>query len=161
MEDLKMDPRAFGGLQDSRLTPQEMAHRYCCVRECGHPGFVQLGLPRRSAQPELSLWRLLCRKHFVQIVYMQAAFMGDPSPEGEAREIAEVLGLGFDPLRDLQGASVFSPRFARCLDCGGGFAAEVLGMFSGQRYIHNCGVTNREMAEEPKKAPPREADAHE
>lgn len=144
MEDVKKDPKDFGGIQDRQMDSAEMAQRYCCLRLCGYPGYVQLGLPRRSSTPDVRLWRLLCRKHFVQMVYVQAAFMGDPSPEGEAREIAEVLGLGFDPLRDLEGASVFSPRHARCLDCGGGFVAEKQGMYAGQRYIHTCGVTNRE-----------------
>lgn len=142
MESFKRKPEEFGGIQDWRMSAEELLLRYCCARGCGSPGYVQMALPRLAGRD--GLFRALCRKHFVQMVYVQSAFLGDPSPEGEAREIAETIGMPFDPLRDLDAASVFSPRFARCLDCGGGFVAETQGMYAGQRYIHTCGVTNRE-----------------
>ncbi len=146
MEDIKTNAADFGGIQDRVLTKLELESRMCCARGCSTCGAVQMPLPRLKGE-ETPLWRILCRKHFIQMIFLVDAFLGDPSPNCEANRIADQLGA--DPALYLRHwkdsiAAIFNPEFARCAKCGGGFVAESIGMYSGKRYVHTCGVTAAE-----------------
>lgn len=149
MEETKTDAADFGGVQDRVLRRDEIAWRMCCARGCSFPGAVQMPMPRINNETT-PLWRVLCRQHFIQIIFVMDAFLGDPSPASEANRLADVLGYGGDPLRHWKDSTalVFNPEFARCASCGGGFVAETIGMFSGRRYVHTCGVTAAERREQ-------------
>jgi hypothetical protein len=137
VEIIKRDPEEFGGLQFKFLDAHELAWRMCCRRGCSYPARVQLTQPRiLSSEP--ASYRTLCAKHFVQLVLITNAFLGDPSPATEANAMADFLGVSGDWRR----AAVpgFHPEGSRCVECGGTFVAETTGMFSGKRYVHTCGV---------------------
>lgn len=144
VEQVKRDPADFGGLQFRILTDDELKWRYCSARGCGYPAAIQMPQPRFP--DEQRVWRTLCSQHFIQVVFVIDAFLGDPSPSSEANRLAEAIGYVGDPLRHWKDtpATVFNPAFARCARCGGGFTGETIGMYSGSRYIHTCGVTSRE-----------------
>jgi hypothetical protein len=136
-EIIKWDPSEFGGLQFQFLTAEELRWRMCCRKGCGYPGRVQLTQPRILSR-EPSCYRALCSTHFVQLVMVTNAFLGDPSPATEASAMADFLGVQ----GDWRSSAVpgFSPAGSRCVDCGGTFVVETIGMFSGQRYVHTCGI---------------------
>ena len=140
MEILKFTPEEFGGIQFESLTLAELALRMCAFRGCSLPGMVQVPQPRLD-DGEPASWRILCNKHLTQMVYVMDAFLGSPSPGSEAARFVEGLGLPGSTLDNFQSsaASLFNPRFARCVECGGSFVAETIGMFSGKRYVHTCG----------------------
>lgn len=164
MESFKHNPEDSGGVTDRILSTQERLERYCAVRGCASGGFTQIGNPKyRAAEPEgmpgsdpVATYRLMCRKHVVEFTLLLDAFFGDPSPLSEAQHMADWIGLDFSMLVDEAGArpggadglGLFNPIWARCVRCGGAFIGETAGMFSGTRYVHTCGVTSREHAEE-------------
>lgn len=141
MEHVKKDPAEFGGVQFQILTEAELPWRMCCARGCGYPGAIQMPQPRLSTE-DVKEWRVLCSQHFIQIIFLMDAFLGDSSPASEATRIAQAIGYVGDPLRHWKDtpAFIFNPEFARCAKCGGSFVVETIGMFSGQRYVHTCGV---------------------
>lgn len=145
MEEVKTNAADFGGIQSRVLTRKEIAWHMCCAKGCAFTGAVQVPLPRLSNE-ETPLWRILCQQHFIQIIFVMDAFLGDPSPASEASRMADALGYGGDPLRHWKDsvALIFNPEFARCARCGGSFVAETIGMFSGKRYVHTCGITAAE-----------------
>jgi len=49
-----------------------------------------------------------------------------------------------NPLPLRRGKKEIHPDDFVCSLCGGGYIPEVIGMFAGKRYIHTCGVTNRD-----------------
>jgi hypothetical protein len=145
MEEVKRNPMDFGGLQFTLLTKQEMAWRMCAAKGCGYPGAMQMPQPRLSNEAVKS-WRVLCNRHFIQVIFLMDAFLGDPSPATEAQHLADQLGLVGDQFRNWKQdvTAVFNPEFSHCSKCGGGWVAEQQGMFSGRRYVHTCGVTVRD-----------------
>jgi hypothetical protein len=145
IEQSKRDAREFGGLQFRHLSKEELVWRMCCARGCGYPAAMQMPQPRMS-NDDLPTWRTLCSRHFIQVVFLMDAFLGDPSPATEAARFAEALGIVGDALRNWKEdvTAVFNPASSRCSRCGGGFVAETQGMFVGRRYVHTCGVTARD-----------------
>ena len=147
VEDIKRDPAEFGGVQDIIMVPDAIRRRYCAARGCGGAGYVQLGELRHPSSG-LMLYRIFCRRHFVLLVLLQDIMLGDPSPTSEARNLAETIGVNLPMLQmdseALLGIGLFNPEYARCVRCGGGFVGEVIGMFSGTRYIHTCGVPKQQ-----------------
>lgn len=141
VEFVKTNPDEFGGIQFECLPFPELAMRMCAYRGCSFPGQLQVPQPRLS-DGEPRSWRILCNKHLCQMVYVMDAFLGSPSPGSEAARFVEAFGLPASTLEHFResAAILFNPRFARCVDCGGSFVAETIGMFSGKRYIHTCGV---------------------
>jgi hypothetical protein len=144
MEQVKRNPMDFGGIQFSILTPEELPWRMCAARGCGYPGAIQMPQARLSNAGKS--WRVLCIRHFIQVIFLIDAFLGDPSPATEAQHIADELGFIGDALRNWKEdvTAVFNPEASRCSRCGGGWVAETQGMFTGRRYIHTCGVTARD-----------------
>ena len=49
-----------------------------------------------------------------------------------------------NPLPLRRGKKEIHPDDFVCSLCGGGYIPEVIGMFAGKRYVHTCGVTNRD-----------------
>jgi hypothetical protein len=160
VETIKHDPEEYGGVQDRHLTPEERATRYCAVKGCASSGHAQIGLPKYNiagAEGEpVALYRLLCRKHVVEMTALIDCFYGDPSPLAEAKLMASHLGLEYSMLVDesearpdgADGLGLFNPIWARCVRCGGAFTAETVGMYTGLRFVHTCGVTLKEHRDE-------------
>jgi len=85
------------------------------------------------------MYRTVCGKHFVMIMMIAAAAMGDPSPLGEGRRIAEAMGLNWSPaVAELNVPQIIDPSVAVCARCGGKFEPEPIGMYAGKRWIHTC-----------------------
>lgn len=142
MEQFKLNPDDFGGFQDYVLTVEEAAQRYCARRWCSDHGLVQTMIPGEEGR----LYRVLCGRHFVMMMIVQAASLGDPSPIGEGRRLAEKMGIPFDSIPDLHAPQIVSMDLIVCDRCGGGAVPETIGMFAGKRWIHTC------MTEEEKEA---------
>lgn len=143
MEQLKLDPSDFGGFQTQVLTVEEAAQRYCAKQFCASPGRIQMMIPGEGGK----MFRVLCGRHFVMTMIIQAAVLGDPSPIGEGQRLAEKMGVpldGIDPAMNVPQVVDFNT--AICGRCGGGAIQETVGMFAGFRWIHTC------MTEEEKRA---------
>lgn len=134
MEQLKLNPDDFGGFQTQILTVEEAAQRYCCRRWCSSPGRIQMMIPGEGGKA----FRVLCGRHFVMMMIIQAAVLGDPSPIGEGKRLAEKMGVPWENIPDLSVPQVVNFETAICERCGGGTIKETVGMFAGNRWIHTC-----------------------
>lgn len=130
-EVLKIEAEEFGGWQRDRLTSEQIQLRYCCARFCSDRGKVQL--------PMSGGFRVACGRHAALALMMVLGILGDPSPVGEVRAYAESLGVDWDKLLASEPIHPTTPEHFRCLRCGGGYHVETIGMYTGKRYIHNCG----------------------
>lgn len=142
IEHLKLNPDDFGGFQTQVLTVEEAAQRYCCRKFCAQPGQVQVMIPGEGGR----MFRVLCGRHFIMTMIIQAAVLGDPSPLGEGKRLAEKMGIPWENIPDLSVPQVVDFDSAICGRCGSGATKEMIGMFSGHRWIHTC------LTEEGKKA---------
>jgi hypothetical protein len=141
-EQIKHDARDFGGLQFALLSPEEVAQRMCCATGCGNPGYLQQLLSVPDDPPEVYNaigLRIICRVHLVRICLAIGTVLGDPSPTGEAMDVARRSGLEWVRfLRERPKAEPINPEEFHCIICGGRLMAETQGMFSGRRWIHTC-----------------------
>lgn len=144
MEQLKIHPEDFGGFQTRVLTVQEAAQRYCARRFCSDRGMIQTMVPGEGGR----VFRVLCGRHFVMLMIIQAAVIGDPSPIGEGRRLADKMGVPFENIPDVDVPTVVSLDHAICDRCGGGFIKETAGMFAGARWVHTC-LTEEERRADP------------
>lgn len=142
MEHLKHSPADFGGIQPRKLTPEEIGQRLCCAANCAGFGHSQVEIPETIP----AQYRVVCKRHAVLIWLLISASLGDPAPAHEAERIAEAIGMPFDLIRSLEPSYAVSPSKFVCLDCGGVLAAETVGMFTGARWVHTCGISQREQA---------------
>lgn len=149
MEIIKFNAEEFGGLQTELLEPWERVQRFCCALGCPQPGAAQMRLV--TVQPvetvgAVPTYRLFCKRHIVQYLLLVGSLVGDPDAIAEARLVADAMGIDFDMMLDLckPPTALFDPPTSRCIRCGGRFVVEQIGMFSGQRYVHNCGISKRE-----------------
>lgn len=149
METFKRDRREFGGQQFVFMSPEEIASRMCCAKGCGEPGYVQTMVSVPDDPPEIYAalgLRIMCKWHLVRVALAIATVLGDPSPSGEAMDVARRVGVDWSVfLRDKPIAEPIQPEEFRCLTCGGQLAAETVGMFSGRRWVHTCGVSQRDV----------------
>lgn len=134
MEQLKLDPDDFGGFQSRVLTVEEAAQLYCARRFCHDRGRIQMMIPGEGGRA----FRVLCGRHFVMLMIIQAAVLGDPSPIGEGRRLAEKMGVPFENIPSVDVPSVVKVESSICDRCGGGFTSETAGMFAGRRWVHTC-----------------------
>lgn len=139
MEQLKHNPDDFGGFQTQILTVEEASQRYCCRRWCSSAGRIQMMIPGEGGKA----FRVLCGRHFVMLMIIQAAVLGDPSPIGEGKRLAEKMGIPWDNIPDLNVPQVVSFDTAICERCGEGSVKETAGMYAGHRWVHTC-VTEEE-----------------
>jgi hypothetical protein len=149
VEMIKRDPAEFGGIQSQPLSGVEITQRFCCVKFCANPGKLQFRIPSNGSSV---FYRIVCAPHLVQLHLLIGVMFGDPGAVTEAREVARLLEVEQLPavMRDLlpgaeleTGMGLFNPRYGRCARCGGGWVVEKQGMFSGERYVHICGVPGR------------------
>ena len=135
IEQLKLNPEDFGGLQTRQLTITEAQQRYCAKKNCSDRGRVQIAIPGE----DLRLWRVLCARHFIMIMIIQAHALGDPSPLGEGRRLAEKMGILDAQIPDPGGVpTLVDLSKAICDKCGGSMMTETIGMFKGRRFVHTC-----------------------
>lgn len=142
MEHLKLNPDDFGGFQTRVLTVEEAAQRYCAKRFCSTPGRIQMMIPGEGGKT----FRVVCGRHFILMMIIQAAVLGDPSPLAEGRRLAEKYGVPFENIPEVRVPEVVDFNTAICGRCGGGSIKETVGMFAGMRWVHTC------MTEEEKRA---------
>ena len=142
MEIIKRNPEEFGGMQTKILTVEEAAKRLCARAFCGSPGRVQTMIPGEGGR----MFRVICGRHFVMMMIIQAAVLGDPSPLAEGRRLAAQFGIPFENIPDLDVPQIVNLDTALCERCGGGSIKETVGMFAGYRWVHTC------MTEEEKDA---------
>lgn len=139
IEHLKLDPEDFGGFQTKVLTVEEAAKRYCSRRYCGQPGRVQMMIPGENGK----LFRVVCGRHFVMLMVIQSAALGDPSPISEGKRLAEKMGINLEHFPEVKVPQVVGFDSAICSRCGGQAIMETVGMFAGLRWVHTC-VTEEE-----------------
>lgn len=139
MEQLKTDPEDFGGFQTQILSVEEAAQRYCARRFCQDTGRVQMMIPGEGGK----MFRLLCARHYIMVMIIQAAVLGDPSPIGEGRRLAEKMGVPLENIPELNAPQIVSFENSICERCGGGFISETVGMYAGRRWVHTC-ITEEE-----------------
>lgn len=139
LEALKHNYEDFGGIQ-SFLLPQPMIEqRICCARSCPHSGFVQVQIPLETPEQ----YRVLCKSHYVLTCMMTAAALGDPAPAEEAKRVAEAINMDWSTfLRVVEPKHAVQPENFICMKCGGAMVPETVGMYSGKRWVHTCGVSN-------------------
>lgn len=138
VEQLKLDPNDFGGFQTRVLTKAEAKERYCARRFCNSRGRVQIAIPGE----DLSMWRILCGRHFVMVMIIQAAVLGDPSPVAEGKRLAEKMGIDPFCIPDINVPQIVNLNSILCDKCGKGMMTETVGMFSGRRFVHTCPDAN-------------------
>ncbi len=134
MEQLKVDPEDFGGFQTEVLTVEQAYQRYCCKAGCADHGRVQFMIPGEGGK----LFRLLCGRHYIMMMIIQAAVLGDPSPMGEGQRLAEKMGIPWVNIPDVNTPQVVDFGTAVCSRCGGGAMMERVGMYAGCRWVHTC-----------------------
>lgn len=139
MEQIKRDSNEFGGFQVERLPEGELAQRLCARRFCGAEGYLQLVIPFEIPK----MYRIVCKRHFVMMMMISAAAMGDPSPVGEARRIAEAIGFDWALMGEIEPLNIMTPESFVCSKCGEKMLPETVGMYKGLRWIHTCGEPNR------------------
>lgn len=137
-----MNPDDYGGFQTRVLTVEEASQRYCCRRYCSTPGLIQMMIPGEGGKT----FRVVCGRHFIMLMIIQAAVLGDPSPLSEGRRLAEKYGIPFENIPDLNVPQIANLDTAICERCGGGFIKELAGMYAGSRWVHTC------MTDEEKRA---------
>lgn len=139
MEKLKLNPDDHGGFQAKRLSRKEARERFCARRWCGDHGRVQVQIPFEIPP----MYQVLCARHFILLVIVSAAAMGDPSPLGEGRRIAEALNVEWVP--PVVGIpQLVDPEQFCCSKCGGKMMSEPIGIYAGIRWIHTCVSTGEE-----------------
>lgn len=144
VEHLKLNPDDFGGFQTQVLTVEEASQRYCCRRFCGQPGRIQMMIPGEGGR----LFRVLCSRHFIMLMIIQAAVLGDPSPLAEGRRLAEKMGVPWENIPDLNVPQVVNFDTAICDRCGGSAFKETVGMYAGFRWVHTCMTDEEKRAEQ-------------
>jgi hypothetical protein len=135
-EVLKHKASEFGGTQDAQLTAEAIKQRLCCARGCGWNGATQIWTPDGL--------RVMCAPHTVLIMVMLLGLLGDPAPIDGARALADRLRIDWSVIIDQEPKQPCSPESFICLNCGGRMMAETVGMYSGHRWIHTCGVSKNE-----------------
>lgn len=130
IEEHKIDPDEFGGIQPSRLSTPEIERRFCCARFCASMGVTQIAVPGG--------FRIVCGRHGVLVYMMTLGILGDPSPVREVREYAAKLRTDWDSILQAEPKHPTLPENFSCLRCGGGYHVETIGMMKGIRYIHTC-----------------------
>lgn len=143
VEQLKLDPEDFGGIQTRILNREEMGQRYCARKHCSSQAHIQVMVPGEEGK----LFRVFCGRHFIMMLIIEAAVMGDPSPIGEGRRMAERIGLPFKNIPDVDAPQLVNMERIICDRCGGGAMPETVGMFAGRRWVHTC-MTEEEKAAE-------------
>jgi len=134
VEQLKHNQNDFGGFQTKRMTTQEAEQRMCARLWCGNKGLLQLSIPFEDPR----MYRVLCATHFILVMVVAAAAMGDPSPIGEGRRIAEALGVDWNPQDSLKIQQVVDLENAICSRCGGQMMLESVGDYKAIRWSHTC-----------------------
>jgi hypothetical protein len=122
------------------LYDSECMKRFCCAYGCARPGVSQMTIPGMDPRR----YRVICSVHLVMLTMLTCAGVGDPSAFGEAQRVAQLIGLDWNELVDAEPLQVVSPEKFVCLHCGGRMQAETIGMYSGKRWIHTCGISMRE-----------------
>lgn len=145
MEQLKLNPEDFGGFQTRMLTVEEAGQRYCARVGCADRGRIQMMIPGEGGR----MFRVLCGRHFIMIMIIQAAVMGDPSPIGEGRRLADKMKIPWENIPDLNVPQVVNFGTAICERCGGGAMMETVGMYAGCRWIHTCITEDEKNARRP------------
>lgn len=135
MEQIKRNPDEFGGLQVRLLTENEMLQRLCARRFCSSGGHIQISIPFETPP----MYRIFCKRHFVMLMMVSAAAMGDPSPVGEAQRISDVIGFDWKEMSSIEPLHLITPDSFVCSICGGRLMSETAGMYKGLRWIHTCG----------------------
>lgn len=132
VEVFKRNASEFGGWQDHALGASEIRERLCCAAGCGWNGATQIWTA--------SGYRVVCKVHSVMLTVMMLGLLGDPAPIEEAKELAHMLGVDWKIILDSEPRQPCSPDAFICLTCGGVMISETVGMYSGRRWIHTCGV---------------------
>lgn len=140
MEIIKKDPDEFGGMQTKVLSVEEAKQRYCCRKFCATPGMIQMMIPGEAGKA----FRVVCARHFIMLMIIQAAVLGDPSPVAEGKRLAEKYGIPFDNIPDVDVPQIVDFKTAICDRCGGKAFSETVGMYAGRRWIHTC-MTDEEL----------------
>lgn len=139
VERIKLNPDDHGGFQTKRLSREEAKERFCARRWCSDKGRVQIEIPFENPR----MYQILCARHFIMMMIVSAAAMGDPSPLGEGQRIAEALGVDWDP-PSLGSPQLVDPEQFCCSRCGGRMMSETMGIYKGVRWIHTCVPTGEE-----------------
>lgn len=137
MEHIKHDPNDFGGLQSKQMSSEEIGQRLCCATGCASFGYRQIEI----LETEPTQYRIICQRHEVLVWLLISASLGDPNPSQEAERIAEAIGMPFHLIKTLEPSYTVSPERFICLQCGGRMIPETVGMFSGRRWVHTCGIS--------------------
>lgn len=137
LESMKHDPAEFGGIQGHPLSQAEIQERLCCAQGCSRYGFAQIIIPLEVPEQ----FRILCKRHYILVWMMTSAAIGDPAPAEEAKRIAELINFDwFAFLYEVEPKHAVQPENFICMNCGGSLVPETVGMYSGKRWIHTCGV---------------------
>lgn len=131
---IKHEAEDFGGFQLSNLPYKDVSKILCARRFCGAHAAIQIMIPLEKPK----MYRALCPKHFVLLCVVQSAAMGDPSPIGEGKRIADKLGIEWNSGWDLNSPALIDPEYVICSHCGGGMIGETGGAFKGKRWVHTC-----------------------